>query len=53
MKVKSHKFELTVKTSKTKLGAEMSVLGAFSIRRPDGCFFQLKRIPNRKKKEIK
>ena len=41
---KDHHFMVTVKSNRTRQGAEMAILSAFASRRPDGCEFYLNHI---------
>jgi hypothetical protein len=39
--MKTHRFIVTVKTSRTKAAAKSAVLCAFGKRQPDGCEFRV------------
>lgn len=41
MKIKEHRFIVTVKTTKTKAAAMSAVLCALGCRQPDGCEFHI------------
>lgn len=41
MKTTTHRFVVTVRSTKTKIAARSAVLCAFGTRQPDGCGFHL------------
>jgi hypothetical protein len=52
MKIKNHKFVVTVESHLSKSEARTAILVAFAKRNPDGCSFNLSNYKNPKPKVI-
>lgn len=44
-KIKAHRFTVVVKNRSSRRSAELALLSAFALRKPDGCMFQLLKHP--------